>query len=907
MTAGALLALSAPVEPWLWMAGGGALVVTSAALVLGFRRGPVDHTPLDAPFSLRAERRLLALILLVALAIRTVGWDDAVTPAFWFSQVPTLDVDWMLRTGSFWSTWKARFGITQVGWAHESAFVLPVLAALQKLLGPRFGVPVIAGALFGGLAVVLAWAFGRQVRSQAYGLLFAALVACSPLQLTWSRLGAYYIAAVPHVLGALFLGYVAGRRESILLSAIAGAVAWSSLYQYYATRIAIPLTFVALLAGMGRGRTRVSRRLLLIVACAASFAGLAAMLQPGTIVESLWPTYGGYAGNKGERTLADFVARNLWQALHETRASLESYFLWRRTGWDTSLGWGMQAGGLCLATTAMLGGVGLVQICRNLRRQWLWLVIVLVALVPTALSTTTARRLLIFDLAWCGLAAQGLLAMADFFGRSLARSSRAIMVSGAVTAIGIWGTTAVFALSATLPPAVARHIPFGDAGFGDAVTCKRCLEAGRAWAGEIANGAFVVLFDNDMVRENRTSPGGLPTYGKIAALAADPPGRFIEAYALMANWDGEHPTPGAIFDGAHSDFAANLIDRIEQAAPSYVVWHFERPTLWERWLVERLRAAGGRVEKFQTPLSPTGGIRVVTPWALREAAFAVLQPLAKGSAPSDQLECATLRVHQTIDAPAPIFVMTAVPTAGVTKAPEWAVATWHQVLFRTARIDSPTLVSGAALELSPAGGTLRALGENGQDLVLKLGSGQLAEAWPSHPTRHELGCAVRVGTHWWNVDPVAGTVASTHAGAGKIPAGHWIGISRGPHGEVILASADQTITLFDPETGKETARFPAMVSQSVRTTTDECAGIAAGSDWIATLNFATGVLSVYDMSGHPLGMTRLDLLMAVKYPLSAVVGAGHYLGVAANSSVRTFEVSLDPQCIAALGAPGSND
>ena len=55
---------------------------------------------------------------------------------------------------------------------------------------------------------------------------------------------------------------------------------------------------------------------------------------------------------------------------------------------------------------------------------------------------------------------------------------------------------------------------------GDGIACRRCLDAAKEWAREIEDGAFVVLFDNDVMRENRTSPGGLPGYGKIAALVA---------------------------------------------------------------------------------------------------------------------------------------------------------------------------------------------------------------------------------------------------------------------------------------------------------------------------------------------------------------------------------------------------
>src|SRR5437879_5439547 len=83
----------------------------------------------------------------------------------------------------------------------------------------------------------------------AGALLMAGLVAASPLQLVWSRLGGLYIASVPHVLLVIWVSWEAGRRRSVLLAIVAGLAAWASLYYYYAARVAIPLGLIALLAG----------------------------------------------------------------------------------------------------------------------------------------------------------------------------------------------------------------------------------------------------------------------------------------------------------------------------------------------------------------------------------------------------------------------------------------------------------------------------------------------------------------------------------------------------------------------------------------------------------------------------------------------------------------------------------
>ena len=73
----------------------------------------------------------------------------------------------------------------------------------------------------------------------------------------------------------------------------------------------------------------------------------------------------------------------------------------------------MEAGGLALLPVGILGVLGLLRCLRAPRRHGLWLLLAAAGLAPTALSATTARRLLVFDAAWCALAAHGVLALVD--------------------------------------------------------------------------------------------------------------------------------------------------------------------------------------------------------------------------------------------------------------------------------------------------------------------------------------------------------------------------------------------------------------------------------------------------------------------------------------------------------------
>src|SRR5262249_58274752 len=87
--------------------------------------------------------------------------------------------------------------------------------------------------------------------------------------------------------------------------------------------------------------------------------------------------------------------------------------LWHRptTGPRTALDTGVAHGGLCLLPVALLGLVGLARL-RALRAWYLWLGLALGGLALPLLSVSTARRFLILDLAWCALAAHGLIALA---------------------------------------------------------------------------------------------------------------------------------------------------------------------------------------------------------------------------------------------------------------------------------------------------------------------------------------------------------------------------------------------------------------------------------------------------------------------------------------------------------------
>jgi hypothetical protein len=555
----------------------------------------------------------------------------------------------------------------------------------------------------------------------------------------------------------------------------------------------------------------------------------------------------------------------------------------------------MQNGGVSFLAVGCLGVVGLAWTCGNLRRQWLWLVLGLAGLALPAFSVTTARRMLVLDLAWCAFAAHGLLAVVDGLGGRLAYARRAGVTIASLAALALWSGTAVFALSAAAPATFGTHIPFAEAGFGDGVSCKRCLEAAKGWQRDIADGAFVVLFDNDAFRENRTSPGGLEAYGKIASLAAHQPGRFVEMYALMADWDGEPPVMGPIYDRARTSFARALAARIEAAQPREIVWHFERPTAWERWLAARLEAAGGTLERFATALSPHDGIRVTTPGARRADALAVIDELARGLEPGAPA-CFDLVETGADSGVGPVFLL-GTADAGIDHPPDWVATSWYEHRYRTYRIRTPSTPIGAHVRTAAgAPQQIEFLELHGERSLVDLPTTRQLEQPPALPgASFGLDCGAHAGGHWWIVEPMTGRIRSTHPAAAAVPPGAWIGVAAAPSGELVLASADQAIVIFDPARRTTVARFPARVPPTVRDLVDECTPVAVGADWIGIANLRTTVLSLYSWTGRDLGTRRLDTLARASV-LGTIGGAGHHLGASWGASVHTFAVRVDPTC-----------
>jgi hypothetical protein len=898
MTAKAFLDASVHVEQAL------VLAVTSIAvlaLIVAAMRGTGEAATPELHLSLPLELGLVALVVAVALVTRTIGYGSGLTAPASLSALIPLDVGKMLADGTLETQWLALFREFQSGAIQNSAMLLPIAAAFQEMLGPSLHLPLLIGAFYGTVAVVLAWAFGRVAVSSVFGVVFAALLAISPLQIAWARLGGVHITVVTHVLLAAWCGYLAGKRGSLGLAVLTGAVMWASLYQYAAARIGIVIAPAMLIAGLRSARVPARRSVAVLGATLAAVLAIYAALRPD--FGSLWPAYPGYVGNKGERSVTELMTQNLAPVVQQLRLALDRYFLSQRAGPEAPVPpyrWGIRTGGLSLVPVTLLGLIGLVATIRHPGRGWPFLLLAAAGLGVPVLSVTTARRLLIFDLAWCGFASAGLLLLVRASRRLGAPAGAAFALALVlVVAIGSWSFASVVALNQALPDHHYATIPFGESGFGDGVTCVRCQRAAYEWRDEIARDGFVVLFDTDLDRE-MIAIGGLTLYGRVAALSTGRPRSFLDFYPVMRNLDFSKDAPGPSFDPARQNFASYIIERIETARPSTIIWHFECPTQWERWLAGQLVAAGGTAVEVDTSLARSRGLQVRTDWSRREAAFGVLTDLVRREHPAGDA-CSSLRVLETRQYQGSVLQLGAVTTGSADRPPEWLVGSWDHVTYGARTMRAPLPV-GTDVAIGPnRADVVQVLTRQGANLLLGDGQPRPARSHVRVPDLLGLDCGARIGGEWWAVDPTSGALLTTGPKPEWIPDGRWIGITRDGPDRVVLGSADQFIAVFDVRRRTEVARFPVTIPPSRRLLANECSPIVAGDGWVATFDHLTSMLVMYDRTGRPLGGHDLSALPGFGGTsgwLQAVAASGNFLAVARGTSVTTVAITIDPGCAA---------
>ena len=854
------------------------------ALSLASRRMPTVEPAPDSPDQpvTAGEAGLMLLALGGALILRLLWWDQGIPGTLYGGEIITARADVALQEGGLWAQWWHLLRTNQPSsWSYDSAVIQPVVVLFQLIFPPQIHGIVRAGAFFGVAAVALAWVAGRLLNGRRFGLLLAGFVAVSPLQVVWSRLGYRAMAAVPHVLLAIALAALAARRKSYLLAALAGVVSYASLYNYEATRVAIPLSFVAIWVASRRPGPRDTRAVKLSVVVAAVLVALAVTVPEGSLKEALWPNYPGYAGNQGEKNLTEFAQSNYERVKLQGQQSLRDYFLVNRSSRPQRPTWarGIQYGGLVFQPVAILGAVGLLSVVFSRSLPLVWLTALVLGLAMPALGCSTARRLLIFDLGWCAFAAIGLAYVART--RVLARVPlryRAPLAAGFLGLMGAWTLAAMLIWREPAPIYRGlRAVPFATGCVEDIRSCPRCVEAGKEWERDIERGNLVMLLDSDLQRENPTGPGGLPLYGYLAAAATGRRDRFQELYPIL--WNNTYTPVFRRYSatGDHEAFLRELLGGIPYGS---IVWHCERPTAWDRWLANRLVAIGGRLTTFSTPLGDGPGFRVETDKGHEQAVLAVLASLYGGAA-DRSASCVSTRKVASEPLPLQPFSLAVAERPSPGGPPTWIALGWERAFL------------GGSAWLLPT--PRHAVLESGLVRLLRVDGYADTYGWPSRERQATVtlvslmpigrSCAAFAGSEWWVVDPEQNALRSSaeHAWVPKLD---WMGVTSDGRDELVLAAADQQIVVLDVPTRTERFRFPAAVTPSrADYEFGYCSQIVRGRGWIGVFHASRNRLDLYQDPGRWVGTLNLDQL-GLPW-VWAVAGAETFLAAGQASQVLT--------------------
>jgi hypothetical protein len=541
----------------------------------------------------RTEYALLAGVVAFAAALRLIGLTPESSPSFHPALGSVLFVEDLLRTSGVSGAvrhWTTLFASVQgLSLIDRSVVAFPPAVLAHVALGPSLALASYLGTFYGLVAVVLAWAAGRAVGGPTLGLLFAALLAVSPVEIVWSRIGGLYIACVPHLLLGILCAQAAARRQSAALAGAAGIIAWFSLYNYYATRLVIPVALGALLfSGVDRRRTP------WLVAWFLAPLLLGSLASTGGVVQTLWPTVGGGFLPPAERSpwnLAS-LAWGRWQ--NHWLPTLQLVFTAGRTT--------LNGGGMLPLLVLLLGAGGFAIALAAPPRHAAWLLLAVLGYAMTALSGAEVRRLLPVDLAWnyfAALAVAGLMRSRVF--AAVPRTTLAVVLALGLCATGVWSVVAIASLTRRAT-AELTPIPFGGGQLGEAIMCRPCSTLASYWRDRIREGTLIVLFDHDRARDLRIFRMGLRGYGMLAALDAGKPRYFTTACGDWQWRPASHP--------------ARATCRVEpprlrahvasvHPAPASVRFHFTAPAD-DRLLVTAL----GRLGRTTHPLSGSPHVEI---------------------------------------------------------------------------------------------------------------------------------------------------------------------------------------------------------------------------------------------------------------------------------------------------------
>lgn len=853
--------------------------------------------------SRQVEVICLLLILGMAGLMRVDGLFSYFTPQLWFANGTTIRVDDLFTSGTFWSHLFTLLHNFQVDVVGESFVMFPIAAAFQAVLGASFELPQILGTFWGTLVVLLAWWIGREYCGPRVGLIFAALVACSPLQITWSKLGGIQVGGAFQVLFVIGLTFFAGKRGSIVFAVLAGWATWSTLYMYHGARVALPLGVVFLLAGLFRSECLRKRKLAIIITYAATFIVFFLLLAGAKFAGVFWPQFSGYPGNLGERSVVEFVTRHTLTVIKGSWDGLFLYFLGGRTFPFHAFGSFPKSGGLTFLPMFLVGIVGLIFALQSWRQFWPWLLLLVAGLAVPALSSATARRLLVFDLGWCALCALavewGIISLLKIFRSSSPRSERpqgvqfVVMLLTLTLLYGGASTYIIEKLNARLP-ADRSSVAFADGYIGDGLACLHCRAFGRELVKELEQRNGVIVMDSGFERESTTAPGSIPGFSKIASIVAQRRHGLLLWYSAMYNRTYNapfFPDLSTLYNEELYSFFAYVSTWLVRRGGKELVWYFERPTAWERWFSDSLVRLGGERDLVPNTVSADGAIRVRF---AREDFDALRNWILKfDQAPSDRgLSC--LEVSRVNGVGGPELWHPDLLTSDTTdsnESPKWFSLSADKLSLDGESLGAANGVVGISKTSSQELTTIRFDGRQqtfdlsnrayGQQTVYPPLAGKLSE--------NSYQCHWYGDDRWWTLDALNGSITADPLIV-DLPEGQWVGFAV-KENLLVLTGADQRLVVFDTDKNEKIKEFRARILPTGRRHLRECVPVIAGDDFIGVYTAYLGVIDLYSFDGTHLGRIDLTRLLGVTVQeLHTVSASGRWIGVAFRNQIETLEI-----------------
>jgi len=266
------------------------------------------------------KRILLAALVLLALALRTLFWLEVVGP---HAPLRGDEIDYNAIARSIASG--SGFSSGGEPTAARAPLYPALLGGVYRILGAREAVGRVLQVLLGGAIVLLAHSLARRFFSEGVSFLAAALVAVNPSLIFIS---AYLLAEnlyIALLLVFLILFSGAGEKDVSYGSCAAGGVVLglASLSRPNGFPFALFAALAILLFGAGGARGRLARSIIVIAAVFATLAPWAARNEARFGKPVLFTTHGGITFYQGNNRVVSDV-----QAYHGTVAPLEALPGW---------------------------------------------------------------------------------------------------------------------------------------------------------------------------------------------------------------------------------------------------------------------------------------------------------------------------------------------------------------------------------------------------------------------------------------------------------------------------------------------------------------------------------------------------------------------------------------------------